>query len=132
MYPRQDQCSSESSSHAANFPRSFTIQTSDDKKNHTIYYTADDIAAPSYHHADTSVSCFGKEFDVEKTVRRARIYATALGVFNMKLNGEYVTDNRLEPGESEYTKSVQYSTYDVTDKVSCGRNVLTSEVAGGL
>ena len=132
MYPRQDQCSSESSSHAANFPRSFTIQTSDDKKNYTICYTADDIAAPSYHHADTSVPCYGKEFDVEKTVRRARIYATALGVFNMKLNGEYVTDNRLEPGESEYTKSVQYSTYDVTDKVSCGRNVLTSEVAGGI
>lgn len=50
----------------------------------------------------------------------------------MKLNGEPVTENRLEPGESEYEKSVLYSTYDITPLLRTGKNSLVAQVAGGL
>ena len=67
-----------------------------------------------------------------KTIRRARIYATALGVFTLTVNGQPVTDARLEPGESEYEKTILYSTYDVTALLHGGQNTLLAQVAGGI
>ena len=76
----------------------------------------------------------GRNFSVAagKKVKRARIYASALGVFTMTLNGQTVTGNKLEPGESEYEKTVLYSTYDVTSLVQEGDNTLMARVAGGI
>lgn len=39
-------------------------------------------------------------------------------------NGHRVSDAELEPGWTEYTKRVPYSTYDITDLVQDGENVL--------
>lgn len=50
----------------------------------------------------------------------------------MTLNGKPVTDNKLEPGESEYEKTILYSTYDVTSLVLQGANTLIARVAGGI
>lgn len=80
-----------------------------------------------------AVPYYGTHFEMaKKKVARARVYAAALGVFTMKMNGQPVTENRLEPGESEFTKTVQYSTYDVTSLVKEGRNTLVAQVAGGI
>ena len=77
---------------------------------------------------------FRKTFSLptDKRVRRARIYASALGVFEMKANGQLVTDAVLEPGESEFEKTILYSTYDVTSLLRPGENVVTARVAGGI
>lgn len=132
MYPRQDLYSKDGKDKAANFPASFTIQSSSDNKTYTTQYTAQDITPPTYMTESTAVPYYGKSFTIGKTVTRARIYATALGVFTMKLNGKPVTENRLEPGESEFTKTIQYSTYDVTSLVREGKNSLLAQVAGGI
>lgn len=81
-----------------------------------------------------NVPYIGKSFYVpkDKKVKRARVYASALGVFTMKLNGEPVTENRFEPGETEYEKSVLYSTYDITPLLRNGSNAILAQVAGGL
>jgi len=127
LYPRQnDHATGKASNIAANFPAAFTIQTSTDNSSYEIAYTKE---AETYH-----VPYFDKSFTVtgDKTVSRARIYASALGVFTMKLNGSPVTDAVLEPGESEYEKTVLYSTYDVTDLIQSGANQLLAQVAGGI
>ena len=128
LYPRQDDHAlGEGNDIAANFPAAFTLQTSNNNSNYNIAYT--------YHSNGTAkVPYFGKVFDVlsDKKVKRARIYASALGVFTMKLNGKRVTDAVLEPGESEYEKTLLYSTYDVTNLVRQGRNALVAQVAGGI
>ena len=81
-----------------------------------------------------NVPYFGKSFSIPegKKVKRARVYASALGVFTMKLNGIPVTENLFEPGETEYEKSVLYSTYDVTPLIKQGSNAILAQVAGGL
>lgn len=87
---------------------------------------------PSLAADDTRVPYIGRNFNVHGKVKRARIYASALGVFTMRLNGQKVTDAVLEPGESEYEKTILYSTYDVTRLLQSGTNTLLAEVAGGI
>lgn len=132
LYPRQDMASKDGADKAANFPATFTIQSSADQSSYTVQHTATDIGAPLYAVESAAVSSYTKQFAVDRQVARARIYATALGVFTMQLNGRPVTENRLEPGESEFTKTIQYCTYDVTRLVKPGDNALQAQVAGGI
>lgn len=65
-----------------------------------------------------------REFVVEKQVQRARVYVTALGAYQMYINGERVGRDLLTPGFTEFSKRVQYQTYDVTAMVGGGRNAV--------
>ncbi|WP_073946366.1 alpha-L-rhamnosidase [Streptomyces kebangsaanensis] len=64
-------------------------------------------------------------------VTRARLYATALGLYEAQLNGRRVGEDRLAPGWTDYRKRVQYQTYDVTELLSPGRNALGVTLAAG-
>lgn len=66
-----------------------------------------------------------------RTVARARLYSTALGLYDAWLNGERVGDDRLAPGWTDYNKRVQYQTYDVTKQLKPGANALGVTVAVG-
>ncbi|MFD4474946.1 alpha-L-rhamnosidase [Streptomyces sp. NPDC058471] len=66
-----------------------------------------------------------------RTVARARLYSTALGLYDAWLNGERVGDDRLAPGWTDYNKRVQYQTYDVTKQLKAGTNALGVTVAVG-
>ena len=61
----------------------------------------------------------------------ARLYATARGVYEPRLNGARVGDLELAPGWTEYHRRLQYQTYDVTGQVHAGDNVLAAIVADG-
>jgi alpha-L-rhamnosidase len=65
---------------------------------------------------------FRKEFPLEKKISRARVYVSGLGYYELRLNGQRVGDQVLDPGWTTYSKRVLYSTYDVTDRVKRGRN----------
>lgn len=80
------------------------------------------------------VAHFRRTFSLpaDKRIRRARIYASALGVFTMTLNDRPVTDAVLEPGESEYERTILYSTYDVTNLLREGDNLIGARLAGGI
>ena len=77
------------------------------------------------------VDCFRKAFPVKKNVRRARLYITACGLYEAKLNGEKVGSFCLAPGHTDYRKRVQYQTYDVTDLLKPGENELSVQLADG-
>lgn len=70
-------------------------------------------------------------FRVEREVASARVYATALGVYELHLNGQRVGDEHLAPGWTDYRKRVQYQAFDVTDLVTRGENVLGAMVGPG-
>lgn len=131
LYPRQDDHADGHTSLVANFPSAFTIQTSADNNIYNTVYTYSG-ETPSYTANTNRVPYYGRKFSVSKKVRRARIYASALGVFTMTINGKPVTESKLEPGESEYEKSILYSTYDVTPLIQQGANSIIAKVAGAL
>ncbi|WCN79269.1 family 78 glycoside hydrolase catalytic domain [Micromonospora sp. LH3U1] len=72
-----------------------------------------------------------RAFRVDGTVARARIYATALGVYQLSLNGQRVGDHELAPGWTDYHKRVQYQTYDVTSQLRAGDNALGALLGDG-
>ncbi|MBQ6256219.1 MAG: alpha-L-rhamnosidase N-terminal domain-containing protein, partial [Clostridia bacterium] len=76
------------------------------------------------------VDCFRKVFSAEK-VRKGRLYITACGLYEAELNGRRVGDFILAPGITDYNKRMQYQTYDVTDLLHEGDNVLTVQLADG-
>ena len=76
------------------------------------------------------VDCFQKVFTVSE-VKKARLYITACGVYEAKLNGNRIGDFVLAPGVTDYRKRAQYQTYDVTDLLKEGENVLTVQLADG-
>lgn len=74
--------------------------------------------------------CFQKVF-VCAAPQRARIYAAACGIYELRLNGQRVGDAVLTPGATDIRKRVQYQTFDVTSLLLCGENVLTAQLAPG-
>ena len=76
------------------------------------------------------VDCFRKSFTVS-SVKKARLYITACGLYEANLNGTRVGDFVLAPGHTDYRKRVQYQTYDVTGLLKEEENVLTVQLADG-
>jgi alpha-L-rhamnosidase len=74
---------------------------------------------------------YRKEFTAAKKVRRATIYATALGIYELCLNGQRVGDAHFAPGWTDYHQRAYYWTYDVTPLVKRGRNAVGAWVADG-
>ncbi|GIG91471.1 hypothetical protein Pen02_64070 [Plantactinospora endophytica] len=70
-------------------------------------------------------------FRVDGTVTRARLYASALGVYELSLNGTRVGDHELAPGWTDYAKRVQYQSYDVTGQLRSGDNALGAMLGDG-
>lgn len=66
-----------------------------------------------------------------KKVSRARLYATALGLYEAHLNGSRVGRDQLAPGWTDYRERVQYQTYDVTKLLRPGANAIGAYVAPG-
>ena len=76
------------------------------------------------------VDCFRKAFHAAD-VKKARLYITACGLYEAKLNGRRVGDFVRAPGITDYRKRVQYQTYDVTNLLKAGENALTVQLADG-
>ncbi|MGN0818128.1 MAG: family 78 glycoside hydrolase catalytic domain, partial [Candidatus Coproplasma sp.] len=76
------------------------------------------------------VDCFKKIFTANG-VQSARLYISACGLYEAKLNGERVGEFILAPGSTDYNKRIQYQTYDVTDLIKGGANDITVELADG-
>lgn len=58
--------------------------------------------------------CFRKEFATKEIVK-ARLYATARGVYDVTVNGRRIEGFILAPGSTDYRKRIQVQTYDVTE-----------------
>lgn len=72
-----------------------------------------------------------KVFEIEKAVKCATAKVCGLGQFHFWMNHEKVEDHELDPGWTDYRKLIQYVTFDVTEQLHSGENVLEVEVGNG-
>lgn len=79
---------------------------------------------------ETASPIFTKRFTPAKPVRSARLYATALGLYETELNGEKLDDAYFTPGWTSYRKRLQYQTYAVKNIVA-GENELRFTLGNG-
>ncbi len=77
------------------------------------------------------VDCFKRDFQLNKDIKSARLYITACGIYEATLNGDRVGNFILAPGHTDYRKRIQYQTYDVTNQLTKGDNILAVELADG-
>jgi alpha-L-rhamnosidase len=64
-----------------------------------------------------------KEFVLEKQVRTAYVLCTALGLYELYLNGTKVGEDVFKPGWTSYDRRLLYQDYDITEKIHTGKNV---------
>lgn len=72
-----------------------------------------------------------KEFALDGEIEFARVYATALGLYELYINGCRVGDALFAPGWTSYNKRLLYQTYDVTDMLNKGTNAAGALVGSG-
>lgn len=92
------------------------------------------ITDGDYHFTEAKVSpvpmVFRREITTDKPIARARLYATAIGIYEVELNGKKLGDRYFAPGFTSYKSYLQYQTYDVTPFMT-GHDTLTATVVGG-
>lgn len=85
------------------------------------------VTAASY-----AVTSLRHEFTLRRTkVTRARLYVTALGLYEAHLNGTRVGRDQLAPGWTDYGSRIQYQTHDVTALLRSGANAIGVHLAPG-
>jgi alpha-L-rhamnosidase len=75
---------------------------------------------------------YRKDFTAAKAIRRATVYASALGLYDLYCNGQRVGDAYFQPGWADYLQRAHYRSHDVTALLrSAGANALGAVVAEG-
>lgn len=72
-----------------------------------------------------------KQFSVSKPLKKARIYASGVGLYALYLNGKKVGDEELAPGFTAYDYWIQYQTYDAGEGLLEGENVIGAVLGNG-
>jgi alpha-L-rhamnosidase len=72
-----------------------------------------------------------KTFDCGEQPKKARLYATAHGLYELSVNGQAVGRSRLAPETSAYPTRLYYQTYDVTALLREGANEIVATLADG-
>jgi len=72
-----------------------------------------------------------REFDVHVGVKTARLYISALGVYEAQLNGTVVGNHVMAPGWTSYRHRLRYQTFDVTELLHEDRNALGAMLGDG-
>ncbi|ANY69465.1 alpha-L-rhamnosidase [Paenibacillus sp. BIHB 4019] len=98
-------------------------------------WTAEWISAPSDFAATEEdaerIPLLRTFVTVEKMVKSARIYATALGMYELQWNGNRIGDDYFTPGWTSYGKRLQYQVYDVTDQLAVGTHAIGALLGNG-
>ncbi len=72
-----------------------------------------------------------RQFQVRGPVKRARVYSSARGVYELYLDGKKVSADIFRPGWTDYKKRIQYQAYDVTKLLTKGDHALGMIVGDG-
>lgn len=77
------------------------------------------------------VTLLRRDFSVASNIKRARVYVTARGVFELSINGDQVGDDAFTPGWTSYADRLETLTYDVTDQINQGENAIGALLGTG-
>ena len=91
------------------------------------------ISAAGFPDEEKESPCFlfMREFDCPQDLEDAQLHITAKGVYAASLNGRRVSRDVLTPGYMSYNKHLAYQSYDVSDLLRPGRNLLEVLVGDG-
>ncbi len=110
----------------------FDENRSDRDEDSHIYGTASDDLMLTKDPSHTSIPMLRKEFDIaDKKIKKARLYATARGIYECRVNGNKVTDTWFNPGATQYDRHLYYQTYDITEQIKEGKNAIGVILASG-
>ncbi|KRE69770.1 alpha-L-rhamnosidase [Paenibacillus sp. Soil750] len=73
-----------------------------------------------------------RSFEINSKVKKAYVLVSGLGHFNCYMNGSKIGDHEMDPGWTNYHKSIQYTCFDVTDNLTQGWNVIGIHVGNGF
>lgn len=74
---------------------------------------------------------FRRSFTTPSAISSARLYASALGLYQAEINGQTVGQDVLAPGWTSYTHRLRYQTFDVTEYIRTGDNAIGFTVSEG-
>ena len=72
-----------------------------------------------------------REFTLQSGIQSARLYITALGLYEAQINGAVVGNHVLAPGWTVYDQRLRYQTFDVTDLLTEGPNAIGAILGDG-
>jgi alpha-L-rhamnosidase len=72
-----------------------------------------------------------KAFKLASSITSARLYVTAVGMYECSINGQPIGDDLLTPGWTDYNKRIQYQVYDVTRLLKKGDNAIGAMLGDG-
>ena len=78
------------------------------------------------------VPYFRKQYAIDKKIKKALVYVSGLGQYELYINGEKIGDHFLSPGWTEYTKTYLYNIFDVTGNIKRGTNLIGLIVGNGF
>lgn len=80
-----------------------------------------------------SLSMLRTEFNLEsKKISKAKMYITAMGAYEMFINGKPVSEDWFNPGMSQYRETLNYHAYDVTRLIRNGENAVGAILGPGF
>ncbi|MFX1568843.1 MAG: family 78 glycoside hydrolase catalytic domain [Promethearchaeota archaeon] len=77
------------------------------------------------------VAYLRKNFKIPSSFKKARLYATAHGVYETYINGERVGDIYFSPGITAYIHRIQYQVYNITEYLKVGDNCIGAVIGDG-
>ncbi len=90
-----------------------------------------DYKEPADDHRRLSGRMVRREFEIDKTVKRATVFLSGLGFSELYLNGGKVGDRIMDPTHTNYDRRVLYVAYDVTDRLQQGKNAVGVMLGNG-
>ena len=81
--------------------------------------------------ARLSARYFRKEVSANKNIKRATVYISGLGLYELYINGKKIGDQVLAPSPTDYSKTILYNTFDVTENLATGKNAIAAVLGNG-
>jgi len=72
-----------------------------------------------------------KEISASKDIKRATIYISGMGLYELYINGDKIGDQVLAPGPTDYSKTILYNAFDVTPQLKGGKNAIGVVLGNG-
>lgn len=88
---------------------------------------------PEYDYQAIKTACpvIRKNFDLKKGIKKGKVYVTAKGLYELRLNGKKVGEDYLTPGWTSYNKRHLYQIYDITGLLKEGNNGIGALIGSG-
>lgn len=103
-----------------------------EKEPWSVQSVVDGLGVPRGNPEANTTLLARREFSVHKDLRRALIFVSGLGHYELSVNGTRIGQARLTPGWTLYNKTRLYDTYDLTAELKSGANAVGLRLGGGM